>query len=97
MYKKLLLTFCLLLSTELMAQKLALIVGVADYTKSKDDLPGIEKDLSRIYTLFHTWGFKVKPLRGAETLNGSSCRIITWVLSYVAGASSTTVTGLVLD
>lgn len=68
MYKKLLLTLCLLCSTEAMATKYALIVGVADYKNSKDDLPGIDKDLTKIYKLLKSWHFDVKVLRGADTL-----------------------------
>ena len=68
MYKKLLLTLCLLFATDAMAEKYALIVGVSDYSKKKNDLPGIDKDIDKMTKLLKSWGFKVKTLRGADTL-----------------------------
>jgi len=48
----------------------ALVVGISDYAPAdKNDLDGIEKDMSKIKSLFNKWGFEVKTLYNAEAMD----------------------------
>jgi len=58
MYKKIIITTCLLFSTQAIAQKTALLVGVSDYGGDpRNDLPGIDLDISKMQQIFRSWGF----------------------------------------
>jgi len=47
----------------------ALIIGISDYAPAdRNDLDGIEKDISKIKKLFESWGFKVRVLYDAEAM-----------------------------
>jgi hypothetical protein len=47
----------------------ALIVGTNDYKGDARDLIGIERDIENVKGLISGWGFDVKVLKGAQTLN----------------------------
>jgi len=48
----------------------ALVIGISDYAPlDKNDLDGIEKDISKIKRLFQRWGFNVKILYDSEAMN----------------------------
>jgi hypothetical protein len=47
----------------------ALIVGVGNYKDSAYDLLGIELDIQRMNKLFSSWGFEVKTVRNAESMD----------------------------
>jgi len=50
-------------------KKEALIIGISDYAPAdRNDLDGIEKDISKIKRLFTNWGFKVKVLYDSEAM-----------------------------
>ena len=68
MFQKIVMVLLLLLSTEAMAKRQALLVGVADYKKDKNDLAGIEIDLNRMQKLLESWDFEVKILRDANSM-----------------------------
>jgi len=69
MYKKLIITCCLLFSTHAVAQKQALLIGVSDYGGDpRNDLMGIDLDIDKMHQLFKGWGFKVKVLYNQESL-----------------------------
>ena len=69
--KKIVLVLLLLLPTISMAKKEALVVGVSDY-RGNNDLSGIEIDTSNIKTLLQSWGFHVKMISNAESMNLAS-------------------------
>jgi len=51
-------------------KKEALVIGISDYAPlNKNDLDGIEKDISKIKKLFQKWGFRVKVLYDSEAMN----------------------------
>ena len=61
MYKKIILTTCLLFATQALAKKEALLVGVSDYGGNpRNDLIGIELDIAKMKQLFTDWGFDIK-------------------------------------
>ena len=63
MYKKIILTTCLLFATQALAKKEALLVGVSDYGGDpRNDLIGIELDIAKMRQLFTDWGFDIKIL-----------------------------------
>lgn len=67
MYKKLIITCCLLFSTQAIAQKQALLIGVSNYG-GDNDLMGIDLDINRMKQLFISWGFTPKVLYNQESL-----------------------------
>jgi hypothetical protein len=66
MKKLKILTLIVLLSTILMAQKEALIIGVGDYYNN--DLNGIETDIYNMETLLRKWNFHVTKLTDSKSL-----------------------------
>ena len=69
MYKKLIITCCLLFSTQAIAKKQALLIGVSDYGGDpKNDLMGIDLDINKMKQLFKSWGFTPKVLYNEESL-----------------------------
>jgi hypothetical protein len=69
MYKKLIISCCLLFSTHAVAQKQALLIGVSDYGGDpRNDLPGINLDINKMKQLLISWGFNTKVLYNQESL-----------------------------
>ena len=69
MYKKLIITCCLLFSTQAIAQKQALLIGVSNYGGDpRNDLIGIDLDINKMRQLFISWGFTPKVLYNQESL-----------------------------
>ena len=69
MYKKLIITCCLLFSTTAMAQKEALLVGISNYGGDpKNDLFGIDLDINKMERLLKGWNFKTKILYNQDSL-----------------------------
>jgi len=58
----------MVLTSLLVAQKEALIVGVSDYQGTKSDLSGIEIDVNNMKALFEKWGFNVTVLFDKESM-----------------------------
>jgi hypothetical protein len=66
-----------IISTLSIAQKEALLIGVGDYQGKKNDLKGIEIDVSNMKTLFEKWGFHTTVL-----LNSDSMKIDEYLTNY---------------
>jgi len=47
----------------------ALIIGVNDYKGTQKDLVGIDKDIDKMNRLFSSWGFEVKILKDAQSMD----------------------------
>ena len=58
----------MVLTSLLVAQKEALIVGVSDYQGTQSDLRGIEIDVNNMKALFEKWGFNVTVLFDKESM-----------------------------
>ncbi len=67
MYKKLIIICSLLFSTQAIAQKQALLIGVSDYG-GDNDLMGIDLDINKMRQLFRSWGFTTTVLYNQESL-----------------------------
>jgi predicted PolB exonuclease-like 3'-5' exonuclease len=57
-----------IISTLSMAQKEALLIGVGDYQGKKNDLKGIEIDVSNMKSLFEKWGFHTTVLLDSDSM-----------------------------
>ena len=82
MYKKLIITCCLLFSTQAIAQKQALLIGVSDYG-GDNDLMGIDLDINKMKKLFISWGFTPTVLYNQESL-----QIENYLQSYANSLSA---------
>jgi len=69
MYKKLIIAGILLFSTQAIAQKQALLVGVSDYGGDpRNDLMGIDLDIDKMKRLFQGFGFQTTVLYDQNSL-----------------------------
>jgi hypothetical protein len=66
-----------IISTLSIAQKEALLIGVGDYQGKKNDLKGIEIDVSNMKSLFEKWGFHTTVL-----LDSDSMKIDEYLTNY---------------
>jgi len=67
MYKKLIISCCLLFTTQAIAKKEALLVGVSNYG-GNNDLMGIDLDIDNMKQLVTSWGFVPKVLYNQDSL-----------------------------
>jgi len=68
LYKKIILVISLLFTTQALAKKQALLIGVSNYKGEASDLPGINYDIEKMKKLFIAWGFEVKVLFDNESM-----------------------------
>jgi len=64
-------------------KKEALIVGVSNYASDDEDLKGIDKDIAKMKQLFTSWGFDVKILQDADSMN-----ILNYLNQYAKNLNS---------
>jgi len=85
MYKKLIITCCLLFSTQAIAKKEALLVGVSNYGGDpRNDLMGIDLDINNMKRVFNSFGFdSIKVLYNQESL-----QIADYLKSYARNLNS---------
>ncbi len=84
MYKKLIIATCLLFSTQAVAKKQALLIGVSNYGGTpRNDLMGIDLDINKMKQLFISWGFTPTVLYNQESL-----KIEDYLQSYANSLSA---------
>ena len=84
MIRNFIMTF-LLLTTGLMAERYALVIGVSNYKGDNKDLPGIKSDVKKMKKLLRNWHFEEKNIKVYS--NKASLKLDSYLQAYTGKLS----------